>query len=439
MSPLDPPESSTVTVEAGGAALDPAVTPDRPGYAEPPRASAWFIAVYTAITFGANLTMLAPMLFGLAYKIQLVDPNGKEASLGLVVGIGALVNIVVTPLVGVLSDRTRTRFGRRRPWVASGIVVCAAAGAAIALAPSILMIAVAWVVYIVGLACILSALAPVLADQVPQSQRGKVGALSGVSTQLAGVVASVAGSLLTGNVLLMFLLPPIVLLVAFVLYLFAIPDPPAADSVVHEPISQVFKQLIFNPRKHRDFTLVWLGRFLLQVGMTFFSTYQLYFLLDRIGLTPETAGRQLALVGGIGILVTTGFAIVGGILSDRMQRRKVFIYLAAALAATGLTIMAFAPDVLMYAVATLFILAAAGLFGSVDLALASDLVPDRAESGRWMSILNVAGYIPSAVAPVVAPLILLTGGGQNYTALYLTAALVATGAGLTAWRIRGAR
>jgi MFS family permease len=422
-----------------GAAFHPTVTPGQPDLPEPSRVSGWFMTVYTLTMFGANLTMLAPMLFGLAYKIQLVDPEGKETSLGLVVGVGALFNIVVTPLAGVLTDRTRTRFGRRRPWVGAGIIVCAGAGAAIASAPSVLLIGIAWVLYIFGLAAILSALNPVLADQIPESQRGTVGALSGVSTQLAGVAASVAGSALTGNVLLMFVLPVGVLLVTFMLYIFAIPDRPAAASVVHEPLSQVFEQLVFNPRKHRDFALVWLGRFFLQVGMTFFSTYQLYFLLDRIGLTSETAGKQLALVGGIGILVTTGFAIVGGILSDRLRRRKPFIYVASALAATGLATMAFAPNVLLYVVAALFILAAAGLFGSVDLALASDLVPDRAESGRWMSILNVAGYIPSAIAPVVAPLILLIGEGQNYTALYLTAALVASGAALTAWRIRAAR
>jgi MFS family permease len=321
----------------------------------------------------------------------------------------------------------------------AGIIVCALAGTAIALAPTVLIIGIAWVVYIIGLAAILSAVTPILADQISQSQRGKVGALAGVSTQLAGVAASVAGSALTGNLLLMFLLPVAVLLVAFVFFVVVIPDRPAAFSGEHEPLSHVFTHLVFDPRRHRDFALVWLGRFLLQVGMTFFSTYQLYFLLDRIGLTPENAGRQLALVGGIGILVTTGFAVVGGILSDRLRRRKPFIYVASALAAAGLAVMAFAPDVIFYAVATILILAAAGLFGSVDLAMASDLVPDRDEAGRWMSILNVAGYIPSAVAPVAAPLILMTGGGQNYTALYLTAAVIATGAGITAWRVRGVR
>ncbi|OBA93024.1 MFS transporter [Mycolicibacterium mucogenicum] len=414
----------------------PAAAEDTPDL---PPVSTRFIAVYAATSFGANLTMLMPSLFGLAYKIQLIDPAGKETALGLVVGVGALFNIVVTPLAGVLTDRTRLRWGRRRPWVAAGIVVCGLSGLSIALAPSVILIGVAWVCYIIGLAAILSALTPIVADQVPQSQRGRVAALAGVSAQLAGVAGGLLGSKLTGNVVLIFVLPVALLAVCFLFYVRTVPDHPAAFAENPEPLSQVFRQLLFDPREHRDFTLVWIGRFLLQTGLTFFSTYQLYFLLDRLNLSPQDAGQKLALVGGIGIAVTTGFAVMGGVLSDRWQRRKVFIYFASALAAAGLTVMAFAPNVIAYSAATLLILAAAGLFGSVDLAMAGDVVPDKSAAGRWMSILNVAGYIPSAIAPVLAPLILAIGSAPNYTALYLTGALIATGAGFTAWRIRAVR
>jgi hypothetical protein len=98
----DPPESPAAAADAR-ASLDKTVCHDHPDNSEPSRVSGWFITVYTLTSFGANLTMLAPMLFGLAYKIQLVDPDAKEASLGIVVGIGALFNIVVTPLAGVLT------------------------------------------------------------------------------------------------------------------------------------------------------------------------------------------------------------------------------------------------------------------------------------------------------------------------------------------------
>jgi MFS family permease len=386
-----------------------------------------------------SFALLTPTLFAVAYKVQLVNPEGKETALGIIFGVSAAINLVAGPLFGVLSDRTRLPWGRRRPWIVAGIVVCVTSGVLMASATSMLMVGVGWVLYSMGVGCALGAMNPVLAETIPSSQRGTVGALVGVAGQLGGVAATLVGGMLTGNLLLLFLLPISVYAALFVVYAFTIPDRPAPPAANRFALSAVFRLLVFNPREHRDFALVWLGRFLMQVGLTFLSTYQLYFLLDRLGLAPEKAGQQLAFVGGIGILVTTSFAIVGGILSDRLKRRKVFIYLATALSATGLIILAFADGIPLFATAVVFILAAAGLFGSVDLALAGDVIPDSAEAGRWMGIYYVANTTSSAIAPIFAPVVLLIGDGKNYTALFLVGAVVALGASLAARRIRAVR
>jgi MFS family permease len=402
-----------------------------------------FIGVYTLTMFGFNFTMLMPTLFGLAYAIQVIRPEGKETSLGLVVGIGAIVNIALSPVAGVLSDRTRTRWGRRRPWLASGVLLSAGAAVVMGTSDSIAVLGAGYCFAQLGVVATMAAVTPVLADQIPQVQRGLVGAFSGISTQLAGVAATLAGSILTGNLLMLFLAPVVVLAVGALLFFLTIPDPVPAgtgtDADARGPITSVFRELLFDPRQHKDYTLVWLGRLMMQAGVTFFSTYQLYFLLDRLGFTPEDAGKRLAMIGGIGIVVTMSFAMLGGLMSDRIHRRKPFIYLASGLVTTGLVIMAFTQSFGLYAVGTMFVLAASGLFGSVDLAFASDVVPDKTQAGRWMSILNVAGFLPSVVAPVIAPAILSIGGGGNYTALFLTGAIIATGAGLTASRVRSVR
>jgi MFS family permease len=401
--------------------------------------SKWLIFVYAVTMFAGSFALLTPTLFAVAYKVQQVDPQGKETTLGIIVAVAAVINLVAGPLFGVLSDRTRLRWGRRRPWIVAGLVICAGSGLLMALATTPVSIGIGWAIYTIGLACALGAMNPVLAETIPSGQRGTVGALVGVAGQLAGVAGTLVGSLLTGDLPLLFLLPVAVFAVLFPLYAFTIPDRPAPAATGRQPLWTVFRQLVFDPRKHRDFALVWLGRFLMQVGLTFLSTYQLYFLLDRLGLVPEEAGQRLAFVGGIGILLTTFFAVVGGILSDRLKRRKAFIYLAAALSATGLVILAFADGVPLFATAVAFVLAAAGLFGSVDLALAGDVIPDSSEAGRWMGIYYVANTTSTAVAPMFAPVILLIGGGGNYTALFLVGAVVALGAGLAAWRIRAVR
>ncbi|QTR04583.1 MFS transporter, partial [Saccharothrix algeriensis] len=65
--------------------------------------------------------LLASALVTVPLRVAEVDPDGKERSLGLIVALGALVAVVANPLFGRLSDRTTSRFGRRRPWLIGGV------------------------------------------------------------------------------------------------------------------------------------------------------------------------------------------------------------------------------------------------------------------------------------------------------------------------------
>lgn len=418
---------------------DPSVTHPEQGEVNLPRVGAGFIATYMFSYFGLNLVMLMPALFSLAYKVQLIDPAGKDASLGLVIGLGSIIGLVLGPVAGVLSDGTRLGWGRRRPWVVGGLLLAAAGALVIAVVPSIALMIVGWSICQLAVAVISAGFNPVLAEHVPPAQRGKVGALGGVAASFAGVGASLIGSFLTGNLLLLFMLPPAVFAVGVVLFVFVVKDKPAPESMVRPSVREVFKGFWFNPRQYSDFALVFFGKFLLQFGFTFFSTFSLYFLLDRLGFTPEQAGQNLAAAGGISLLAMMAFAVLGGFLSDRLQRRKPFIYLAAALIAGGLIIVSVAPSFLLFVVGGTMLAAGTGAFTSVDLALATDLLPEKEKAGKYMSIYYLSSGIPGVLAPIVAPVIIAIGGGGNYPALFIAGAILAAGTGITTWRIRGVR
>lgn len=398
-----------------------------------------FLTLFGLVNFGLYLTVMMPALFSLPYKAGLLAPDDKVAVLGIVATIGAVVGLIAGPVAGVLSDRTRTRIGRRRPWLIGGIIVLALGSTIVALSDSIPMLVAGWVVVSLGGAANAAAITPIVAERIPEAQRGSVGAIVGVATQLAGVLGYVIGGLLTSNVLLLFLAPVIALAVFGAIYMLVVREP-----IVELPrtsVADTFRRLVFNPRKHPDFSLVWLGKLFMQVALAFLSTFQLYFVIDRLGFTAEAAGSQLALVGGIGILITMTFAIVSGTLSDKLKRRKIFIYIAAVLSAVGLTLMAFTDGFGLFFAAVLFILGAAGMFGSVDVAMASDLVPERSEAGRWMSIYNLAATLSTALAPVLGAVLLMiaSDNATNYTALFLGGAVVALGTGVTAAFVKGVR
>ncbi|QKJ20506.1 MFS transporter [Microbacterium hominis] len=423
------PTDETVTV----------VDPHQPSVEAPTKVSGLFLTLFGLMNFGLYLTVMMPALFSLPYKVQLLAPHDKALTLGLVATIGAVVSIITGPLAGVLSDHTRSRWGRRRPWLLGGIVVVLAGSVLVAVAPSVPLLIVGWVVVCIGGAGAGAAIIPVVAERVPEAQRGTVGAIVGVATQLGGVMGYTIGGLLTGNLVLLFVLPVIVLAVFALIYTLVYPDSTAP--VEQSTVGETFRMLVFNPRKHPDFSLVWLGKFLMQTALAFLTTYQLYFLADRLGFTAEEAGQKLALAGGIGILVTMSFAVASGMLSDKLRRRKVFILTASALSAIGLTLMAFADGFGLFFAAVMFVLGAAGMFGSTDVAMASDLIPERDQAGRWMSIYNLGATIPGAIAPLIGAGLLLLGdpAGGNYTALFLAGAVITLGTGVVTSFVRGVR
>lgn len=398
-----------------------------------------FLVLFGFLNFGFYLTVLMPALFSLPYKVQELDPDSKALNLGIVAASGAIVSMLAGPAAGVLSDRTRSRWGRRPPWMLGGLAVAVAGVVIIGAAPTLLLTIAGWLIVCLGGAGVGAGVIPVVAEQVPERQRGTAGAIVGVATQLAGVLGYVLGGLLTSSMFLVFGVPYVVLGVAVLLWVWLIPD--SSVELPRTPLSQTFRLMAFDPRQQPDFGFLWLGKLSMQIALAFVTTYQLYFLGDRLGFTAEEAGQKLALVGGIGIVVTMSFAVVSGLWSDRLKRRKSFIATSGVLTAIGLVLLSVTNGFGLFVAAVMFILGAAGMFGSVDVAMASDLVPERDQAGRWMTIYNLAGTLPTAIAPVLGSLLLMIGSadGTNYTTLYIAGAGFAIGTIATTYAIRGVR
>ncbi len=56
----------------------------------------------------------------LPFQIGLLDPANKVAILSFFTSVTVLIALFANPLAGALSDRTASRFGRRRPWILVG-------------------------------------------------------------------------------------------------------------------------------------------------------------------------------------------------------------------------------------------------------------------------------------------------------------------------------
>ncbi|SKC69069.1 MFS transporter [Okibacterium fritillariae] len=409
------------------------------------KVSSLYIWLQVLGQFGVFVAFITPIAISLSIRLSELAP-GREEYLGYITGSGALVVMLTGPLLGTLSDRTRTRLGRRRPFMIVGMLLGVISLIVMALAPNPIILGAGWILAQLGWGQVLGNLQISMADRLPESQRGKVAGLTGFATQIAPVFGVVIAGTLTGNSLLMFLLPGAVGVLFVTLFVFLIHEEDSRGRTFDEKLSvkNILSKYVFNPRRYPDFSLVWLGRFLFYFGLTLNTTFTAFFFASRLGVPVTEVAPIIATLGLFGIFATTLGAIGGGFLSDKLRRRRVFVLTGAVLFAAGAITTALAPDVTLLYVGSLTTSVGIGMFAAVDQALLLDVLPEKDTSaGRFMSITGFAVSIPQAAAPFLAPVFLAIGataaGDKNYTLLYIIAGAITIVGGLVVLRVRSVR
>jgi MFS family permease len=436
--PTAPPLPLTVTESAAIEAEAIESAPDLP------EVSSRYIWLLVAGQFGVFMAFITPLAISLAIRVNDLAP-GREEYLGYITGVGAAVVMLTGPLLGVASDRTRSRLGRRRPFIIVGMVLGVVSLVVMALAPSVLVLALGWILAQLGWGQAFGGLTNSQADRLPESQRGKVAGLGGVATQIAPVFGVVIAGGVSGNPLLLFLIPGAFGVIGALLFVVFAHENDSRGIQFKERMtaSVLLSKYVFNPRKFPDFSWNWLGRFFFYFGLTLNTTFTAFFFASRLGVPVDQVGGTIAAAGGIGVLATTAGALGGGFLSDKIKRRKPLIVFSGALMAVGMLTMAFSSSIVFLIVGSVIVSMGLGGFAAVDQALLLDVLPEReTDAGRYMGIVGFAASIPQAAAPLIAPLILglgAAGGEKNYTLLFIFAAGFVLLGGLIVLRIRSVR
>lgn len=385
-------------------------------------------------SFGASMAMMVPLSYGIAVRITELAP-GHEEVLGYITGSAQLVYLVVSPLIGIWSDRTRSRFGRRTPFLYLGTVMGLAGLVVIGLAPSLLIVGVGWVLGMTGWSIAGAALQTVQADKLPEAQRGKVSALTGLMTQIAPVLGIGVAYAVSSSTLLIFVVPGAI--GALMLALFPLIKPEGSSKNLpaggHVTVKSVVTSYGFNVRKYPDFAWNWLGRFMFFIGLYFNTTFGTFFYAQRLDLPVREVAGIVATVGMIGVLAAATGAILGGFLSDKLQRRRLFVMIGSILFVVGAVAEATAWSLPQIIVGAVLMQLAIAVFATVNQAIVYAVIPERDQAGRYMAVIQFAQKIPSAVAPLIAGVVITIGAigdVKNYTLLYLTGAVFALVGGL---------
>jgi MFS family permease len=385
-----------------------------------------FISLYTVAYMSTSLLFLAPLLVTLALKVDsLVGIKQAPASLALVAGVGAIVAMVGNPFFGRMSDRTTSKLGMRRPWMVTGLAGGSLGILIVALAPSVPVVLAGWCIAELFFNALLAAMVALLPDQVPSPQRGQVSGVLGVCSPIGSVCGAFVVKLFTGSLLLMFLAPCAIGGLFVLIFVVTLND--RRLDRAHKPrwsLREFASTFYVNPRKNHDYSWAFASRFMVVLAYAFLTTYQAYYLLDKIGTAKADVPGQIFLGTLAQAAVVVAASLIGGRLSDRTGRRKIFVLTASVVYGLALFVIAMASDFSGFLVGMAISGLGFGVYAAVDLALVVDVLPDRHHAAKDLGVFNIAGALPFALAPALAPVILAVGSG-SYGVLYMVAGLCA--------------
>ena len=336
-------------------------------------------------------------------------------AIGAITTIGVVIAILVQPTMGAISDHTRHRLGRRKPYIVAGTLM-----------DLVFLSFLAWAFWNELYLPFLIAVAMLqfssnfaqgpyqgyVPDLVPSRQVGTASGLLGAAN-LAGnlvgpglailFIAVLPGVLGFPEITLgLFVVIGLIEVVTMLITVIWVPDRPAPPnelSLIQRARSAWGTDIL----AEHDFVWVMISRLLVLTGLVTLQAFAVFYLENSHGMAPDEAQGSAFPVLITLLIAALIAAIPGARISSRIGRKPV-LYVAIGLGALGGLMLAVAPAYWVVLAAAVPIGICSGVFLGVDWALMTDIIP-KAESGRYMGISNIAvagaGPIGSAVGGLI--------------------------------------
>ena len=366
---------------------------------------------------------------------QLVAAGQGASALALTGWLALPVVLLVQPTVGMISDYTISRWGRRKPYIVIGATLDVLFLVGLATSQTFLVLVVFLILLQFSSNFAQGPFQGYVPDLVPGEQVGLasalVGAMQTVGFVTGGIVISLAYMLGEFTLPLIFI-GLLELATALGTFLWVREGKTARDRRGRSWVQIGLSAWGLDILKERSFTFLVVSRLMFLAGVNVFLGFYVLFLNRTLGMTDDQKALWVPLIGVIVGVSTAIATIPSGLLSNRVGR-KPMIYVAAVVGGIGLGVAGIAPGPEVLLAGVLLIGIASGTFLAVDWALMTDIIP-KASSGRFMGISNLAVGLAGPVAGLLAgPIIDIVGGveetGEGPRAAFLAGiALFALGA-----------
>jgi MFS family permease len=350
---------------------------------------------------------------------------GRAANLGIITALSITMSMFMAPLAGALSDRTRSRWGRRAPWIVAGVVLGAALLVAARYSPTIGVLLAIYTLAQVALEIAPGPLHATVPDRVPASRIGRMSGLAGFGSLLGVTVGTVLAGYLFASIGLDAYFPFV--LAALVLPMIFVAVARDRSSRGLEVPATTLRKILVSftiAVRDRDFRWLLIAKAFMWFGYGIATAFAIYMLQSYIqpALSAEEAARTMPLISLVAMPATVLSMFVSGWWSDRIGKRKPIVVGASLAFAASLTLPLLVPTLPAMFVQVIIGGAAIGAFITVDQAYFIDLLPDRDAAARDLGVSSFGQSIGQAAGPAAAGVIVGATGGYQ---LVWVAAIVA--------------
>jgi MFS family permease len=362
---------------------------------------------------GFALTALWGSLHSIILPLRLIDfvaESQKNTYLGLLTFTGLVITMAVQPIVGAISDRSRFRWGRRRPYILLGVLLSVLFLPVIGLAGNFAVIFIFYCLLQISSNTAQGPFQAFIPDLVPGGKRGLASGVKGLFEILGGVAIVRLIAYFMGNYFgaeggswlwLALGVLAIVLLGAMIATILMVKERPGAIFIEATLLSSLRNSFKINVKANRNFILFLISRGLMGMPGVMLQIFALYYLMDVIGIVnPAKTAADLLIVVGVCLLVTVYPA---GRLSDRIGRKPVIIS-AGLIGSLGVVALFFSKSYLHVMLSGAILGIANGAVLSSCWALATDLVTKH-EEARYLGLTMLAMAGGSALARLIGPVI----------------------------------
>lgn len=336
-----------------------------------------------------------------------------DVLMGNVNACTAVASLVANLVFGTFSDRSRSRFGRRTPYILFGAVLGGVTLFLTGTTNNAILLTFYYCLCMFGLNCMIAPMTATISDRIPSGVRGTMSAFFGAGSTIGSPIGSLVGARFITNILTGFAVAGVLMFLGGVVAVILIPREQSADYL--PPAKKGFKDVLlsFRPPKFaesHDFYKAFFGRLCMLVSYQMISVYQMYIVENYIGQPVKQAATTISVISLITMIVSLVGSLVAGPFSDFIGRRKAPVVIASVCFAIGIAMPWIFPSAMgMYLYAGIAGLGY-GVYSSVDQALLVDVLPNKDEAGKDLGILNLATTLGQMCGPLIMARIVVAAG-----------------------------